>query len=376
MSSPQPLPQGTRISERAFLIVQWSFTAVASLFVIGRLGIRFSLYRRLFLDDFLVIFAWATLLSTTTIWQIKATLLYRFYEVKPWPPEFYAQYMDFTRYYVVFGLLFYTGLWSVKISVLAFFRKLGSKIRSHRIWWWVVLGLTVALGIVAIGIQVYQGSLRNGHWTESYSSSTTRVRQQNPNFYTQCVCDLVSDLLILSIPILIIWPIKMPLRKKIVLLILFSMTLLIMAVAIIRVAVNTSSDRTLDITWLNLWCSVEVATAIMVACVASFRQLFVTIQNHDSYSSSARNMGSGSENRSNTTPIRMSNLGFMRALSRKASRGSSSRGSERRLRQESSVSLGVVNVEHEPGNVVAVSRDLAGNRGNQSEEPSHRREDD
>ncbi|KAL4954289.1 hypothetical protein BDW69DRAFT_142589 [Aspergillus filifer] len=340
MSSPQPLSEGTRISERAFLVVQWFFTAIASLFVIGRLSIRFSLYRRLFLDDFLVLFAWATLLSTTTIWQIKAPLLYRFYEVKPWPPEFYARYIDFTHYYVVFGLLFYAGLWSVKISVLAFFRKLGSKIRSHWIWWWVVLGFTVALGVVAIGIQVYQGSLRDNNWIESHSSSASRVHQQNPKFYTRCVCDLVSDLLILSIPTLIIWPIKMPLRKKLVLLVLlvlFSMTLLIMAVAIIRVAVNSSSDRTLDITWLNLWCSVEVATAIMVACVASFRQLFVTVQNQDWYGNNARNMGSGSGCRSHPTRIRVPNLGsgFMRALSCKASRGSSSHGSERRLWQES-----------------------------------------
>ena len=79
----------------------------------------------------------------------------------------------------------------------------------------------------------------------------------------------IANDIVLSIPILIIWPIKMPLRKKLVLLILFSMTLLIMAVAIIRVAVNRSSDRTLDITWLDLWCSVEVATGICLSCLRS-----------------------------------------------------------------------------------------------------------
>ncbi|KAL4793873.1 hypothetical protein BDV19DRAFT_390854 [Aspergillus venezuelensis] len=176
----------------------------------------------------------------------------------------------------------------------------------------------------------------------------------------------------------------MPLRKKLVLLILFSMTLLIMAVAIIRVAVNTSSDRTLDITWLNLWCSVEVATAIMVACVASFRQLFVTVQNQDSYgdSNSARNMGSGSGSdrgyRSNRPPFHMPNLGFMRAVSRKTSRESSSpsHSSERRLRQEPSISLGVVYVNHELETVGAVSRDHPDNCGHQVETPSERREGD
>ena len=63
--------------------------------------------------------------------------------------------------------LFYTCLWSVKISVLVFFHRLGQKVRGQRIWWWCVLGVTIATWATCIGDIQYPCLLRALEYIES-----------------------------------------------------------------------------------------------------------------------------------------------------------------------------------------------------------------
>lgn len=98
-------------------------------------------------DDWLVIVAWLMLLTYTIAWQIKGYFLYWMYDIysgKTLPTEtFFEQYTTFLPFIFLWNSLFYSSLWAVKLSFLIFFRRLGSKAKSHRIWWWVVVILTV-----------------------------------------------------------------------------------------------------------------------------------------------------------------------------------------------------------------------------------------
>lgn len=83
---------------------------------------------------------------------------------------------------------------------------------------------------------------------------------------------------------MILWRVSIPLRRKLLLVAIFSLTVIVMAVAIIRVAVvYRSYTKNASLDWLFFWSSIEVATAIIVACLASFRQLFVASQNPSRY---------------------------------------------------------------------------------------------
>lgn len=58
------------------------------------------------------------------------------------------------RYYkgsVVILIFFYTSLWSVKISFLFFFKRLGQNVRWQKILWWCVFAFTAATYFVCIG---------------------------------------------------------------------------------------------------------------------------------------------------------------------------------------------------------------------------------
>ncbi|KAI4105079.1 MAG: hypothetical protein LQ345_007248 [Seirophora villosa] len=76
-----------------------------------------------------------------------------------------------------------------------------------------------------------------------------------------------------------LWNVKIPLRKKILLMVVFSLSAIVMIVAVIRVALVAAKGSARDLNWHDwvfFWSNIEMTTSIIIACVASFRQLFVT----------------------------------------------------------------------------------------------------
>ena len=69
--------------------------------------------------------------------------------------------------------------------------------------------------------------------------------------------------LVLSIPFLVLWKTRISLRKKLILLSIFSATIFIMVTAIIRVAVGMDYDRQMNIDWLCFWSFVEVDVGML-----------------------------------------------------------------------------------------------------------------
>ncbi|CAG8214086.1 unnamed protein product [Penicillium olsonii] len=296
--------QHSRIPENVFLGVFWALTSISFLFVLFRVYVQLTSFRRLFIDDFLVISAWIIILSAAIIWQVKGKILYELYAIsagtKPFTLDFLPRYNVFMRYNAPFQILFYTGLWCIKFSFMAFFYRLCSKVKKFRIWWFVVLFCTAAVYIASIGDIEYKCSLGGIEYIVSmYYLSSLGIQQPSPmtwlidkspaqcpqlhhihyenrSFWANAAGDVITDLMILSIPFIVLWNTRISRRKKLVLLSMFSATVVIMISAIIRVAVGMEYDRQINIDWLCFWSFVEVDIAIIVSCVPSLRQLFIT----------------------------------------------------------------------------------------------------
>ena len=116
-------------------------------FLIFRLTVKIRSFRRIYTDDCLVILAWAMLLGSAILWQVESPTLYELYAVtsgqKIPDAGFIARQIAFLRTIVPFTILFYSCLWTVKLSFLIFFRRLGANVRGHKAWWWFVLILIV-----------------------------------------------------------------------------------------------------------------------------------------------------------------------------------------------------------------------------------------
>ena len=123
--------------------------AVSFCFLIFRFYVRLKIFRRLYIEDPIVFAAWLMTLANAVVWQKTANELYSVIAVESgqisMPPPEYLSYV-YIQLHSLFAsfVLYYTALWSVKLSFLLFFRTLSNSIRRQMILWYWVLAFTIA----------------------------------------------------------------------------------------------------------------------------------------------------------------------------------------------------------------------------------------
>ena len=63
---------------------------------------------------------------------------------------------------------------------------------------------------------------------------------------------------------MMLWNTRIARRQKMLLMAIFSITVVVMGVAIVRVAVVDFRKRNADITWLYFWSSIEMTTGALI----------------------------------------------------------------------------------------------------------------
>ena len=61
------------------------------------------------------------------------------------------------------------------------------------------------------------------------------------------------------IPILMLWNVSISWKKKLALMSLFSLTIIVIVISIVRVAVGISKKSSADMGWIHLWNNIEVS---------------------------------------------------------------------------------------------------------------------
>ena len=139
----------------------WGGVLITFIFFALRIFVRLQTFRRLWSDDALVLASWLMFITATIIWQFFKDDLYVNLEVSagqlyPPPVDFSKTTERYLRGSIAIIMLFYTYLWSVKISFLIFFRRLGNKVQGQKYQWWFVLAITVASYFGCLGTIDYK----------------------------------------------------------------------------------------------------------------------------------------------------------------------------------------------------------------------------
>ena len=139
--------------------IMWFGVAFGVVFVIARIAVRLNVFRRLWADDALTLFAWLLLLVNTILWQTGKDALYQNIAVSTGkalpPPTFPRDTEVYLRKTVAIIVFFYSGLWSVKFAFLLFFRRLGQNVKNQKVIWWVVLVVTASTYFACLGTIEY-----------------------------------------------------------------------------------------------------------------------------------------------------------------------------------------------------------------------------
>ncbi|KAF1969836.1 hypothetical protein BU23DRAFT_571151 [Bimuria novae-zelandiae CBS 107.79] len=96
-------------------------------------------------------------------------------------------------------IMFYVGLWSIKLGFLVFFYRLGDQIRTYQTFWWIVLVFTVASGLVCIGDIQYHCLSDPTEKVLVNCPTESAIRFQEITIKLNCALDVVTDVMIFAI---------------------------------------------------------------------------------------------------------------------------------------------------------------------------------
>ncbi|CAI6336754.1 unnamed protein product [Periconia digitata] len=195
--------------------------------------------------------------------------------VWPAPPDMVPDTESYYKGSMAATIFFYLGLWSVKAAFLVFFKRLISDIRSLTIHWWVVTVFTFLCLVACFADTNYWCRLAPLSEIVKKCSGGPEIEKVLVVLKLNTAFDVITDFLIMSIPFTILWHVRVQAKKKLALLGLFSLVMITALFAILRAALVTKYSRQPEPSWLYIWTAVEHSMAVIVACLGTFRGLFV-----------------------------------------------------------------------------------------------------
>jgi hypothetical protein len=142
------------------------------------------------------------MLTAAILWQIEGGTLYHIYAIddgeEQLAPEFLDKYVRFFRFTAPYQILFFTGLWCIKFGFMVFFYRLRSKVRTHQVWYWVVLFFTASVYIVCMGIIEYKCSFGGAEYILSEGPGAILSKYTNTFAQTnalKCIIFIMSNAL-------------------------------------------------------------------------------------------------------------------------------------------------------------------------------------
>jgi hypothetical protein len=111
----------------------------------GRMYIRYTVFRRLLFEDYLMIFAWAIMCASATMCELYVGKVYLIEAVGDGmtapPINFLDEFEHTLRAVLINNVLSLVGIWVVKFNFLCFFRRIGNQVNAYRISWWTIARL-------------------------------------------------------------------------------------------------------------------------------------------------------------------------------------------------------------------------------------------
>ena len=241
------------------------------------------------IDDLLVALALICLLVSAIVQQSSPHQIFLVQDVTlkllPKPPDFQAVRVNVAKYYWIEAYLFFTGIWAVKGSFLAYYDSLTQRLPWYRRAWWVTTAITI---LTYIGSLLAYGFL-NGLQFKTNPKNRAINYQFSADFVTDVLSARVLSIqvvfllltiltLVTAMPITLALKSKISTRQKAILSGIFSLTLVITILSLLRYLFCGPSGGTALPSWLGAWSFIEQSMSVVIACLASVRTLFISQQ--------------------------------------------------------------------------------------------------
>ncbi|KAK2052974.1 hypothetical protein LY76DRAFT_639312 [Colletotrichum caudatum] len=287
MSSPAADPDAVlfgaaqNINDRTLVAIGWGSASTSLIFLLLRLLLRWRRNRCILLDDYCIILGWLCLLALAIIQMEQVGPMYYLVHlhagrlVPTSLQEVLRQTEQWLRWSYATNCLYWTGLWAVKASILGVFFHLLSPVPALRKAWYSVAAFT-ALAYVGGWVA---GSLVCDRFTDFFVPgkciSPREVDRARFSVYYAAAVDIATDLLIMCLPIATLPSLNLDIRKKLGLAVAFSLALITILIAVIRMTQAMKGDR-MDMVGFSVWSITELGVSVVVGSLPPLRILFTS----------------------------------------------------------------------------------------------------
>ncbi|CUS11981.1 unnamed protein product [Tuber aestivum] len=179
----------------------------------------------------------------------------------------------YTKMVWISGLVHSASIAFVKASLLALYIRLSSS-RTYRSLSYITLVLVVSHVISSLTVTIFQCAPVPYMWDKTIKGHCIPTRIFH---FTNTGLDILTGVLICTLPMLMLWGIQLPKRQILGLCIVFSLGALACAASIIRTIYLRELLESHDPTWTVVdsfnWSIIELHAAILAACTLSLKTL-------------------------------------------------------------------------------------------------------
>ncbi|KPM41712.1 hypothetical protein AK830_g4838 [Neonectria ditissima] len=184
---------------------------------------------------------------------------------------------DFLYLFFWDELLYLGALPVTKISILLLYLRIFPR-RGFRIACWVLIGLNAAYFIAFELVSIFQCSPIEGAWKAWDKEFPAKCNNINLQGWAAAVLNIVLDVATLILPLVELIKLSLSLRKKIQIILMFSVGFFVTIVSIVRLrslaSYATTNNATQDYVEIGYWSTIEVPVGIICASMPAIRSLF------------------------------------------------------------------------------------------------------
>ncbi|KAJ5111066.1 hypothetical protein N7532_001601 [Penicillium argentinense] len=174
-------------------------------------------------------------------------------------------------------LLYNPTLTIIKLSILTFLRRLESRSRLVNTLIWASIGIVVGLFLAVLFVDIFQ--CQPVQYVYDLSIEDGKCIDQGGFYVSTAALNLFTDIIVLSIPIIITWNLQMPLRRKLAVCVILCLGGVATAIGVWRIVILAegflSHKIVTDATYSIGFCSsaIEVNVAVVTACAPSMKAI-------------------------------------------------------------------------------------------------------
>ncbi|KAA8912987.1 hypothetical protein FN846DRAFT_903128 [Sphaerosporella brunnea] len=267
--------------DHAALITLWACTFVALALILTRIIWRFRRREDFPAEDIWMVSSILPLLLRLAFIHISLYLLTTYFDRKKYLEQFMTGDEIWDRALgsrmILPGRLCYAAfLWTMKVVILLWFEKVTGNVWPYGL---IIKGSYVFVGVTFVGVvlaTLLECRPINLYW-QVFPDPGNCVMARG-QLLTMGAMNIATDICLMIIPLPLVLGAKLPTLRKLQLLFLFSVSLFIICITVVRMPViigNRAMQRT-----RSLWASIEVMVACLVANAPVLNSFFHSAKQH------------------------------------------------------------------------------------------------